>query len=149
GMAQIEPASGRFLRVNARLCDMTGYDADDLIGRRIADLAEPGSQAGLSSVDTPFSLNQEAWLRRSDGHTICVAINPSLIHDQQGRPRHAVVTLDDGTENKVRDGQITQLNNELSHLARGNMMGQMAAGLAHELNQPLAAIVQNAETARL
>ena len=151
GMAQIEPASGRFLRVNARLCDMTGYDADSLIGKRIADLAEPGSQAPLTSgsLDGPFALNQEAWLRRRDGQPICVAINAILIHDQQGRPRHAVVTLDDVTENKVKEGQIAQLNNELSHLARGNTMGQMAAGLAHELNQPLAAIVQNAETARL
>ncbi|MBD3785807.1 MAG: GHKL domain-containing protein [Sphingomonadales bacterium] len=43
--------------------------------------------------------------------------------------------------------QIERLNRDLSHLARGHTMGQMAAGLAHEINQPLTAIAQNADTA--
>lgn len=43
--------------------------------------------------------------------------------------------------------QIERLNRDLSHLARGHTMGQMASGLAHELNQPLTAIAQNADTA--
>ncbi|RJL16594.1 cache domain-containing protein [Paracoccus siganidrum] len=153
GMAQIEPATGRFLRVNASLCEMTGYDAAELTGMRISDLAQPGSgvqfASGEGPLDASFAINQEAWLLRKDGRPICAAVNAILIRDHEGRPLHAVVTIDDVTESKEKESQIAQLNSDLSHLARGNTMGQMAAGLAHELNQPLAVIAQDADTALL
>jgi len=57
------------------------------------------------------------------------------------------VTIDDITEAKVADVQIKTLNNDLTHYARLNTMGEMAAGIAHELNQPLTAITQNADAA--
>lgn len=153
GMAQIEPATGRFLRVNASLCEMTGYDAAELTAMRISDLAQPGSgvqfASGEGPLDASFAINQEAWLLRKDGRPICAAVNAILIRDHEGRPLHAVVTIDDVTESKEKESQIAQLNSDLSHLARGNTMGQMAAGLAHELNQPLAVIAQDADTALL
>ena len=45
------------------------------------------------------------------------------------------------------DGKLQDLNRELSHVTRVNMMGQMATGLAHELSQPLTTISQNLDTA--
>ncbi len=45
------------------------------------------------------------------------------------------------------DARNQDLNRELSHATRVNMMGQMATGLAHELSQPLTAITQNVDTA--
>ena len=45
------------------------------------------------------------------------------------------------------DGKLQDLNRELSHVTRVNMMGQMATGLAHELSQPLTTITQNLDTA--
>src|SRR5690606_33752908 len=47
------------------------------------------------------------------------------------------------------ENEIARLNRDLIHLSRGHTLGQMAAGLAHELNQPLAAIAQNMDTALL
>jgi C4-dicarboxylate-specific signal transduction histidine kinase len=43
--------------------------------------------------------------------------------------------------------KITELNRDLSHFSRVNLMGQMATGLAHELSQPLTAITQNVDAA--
>ena len=45
------------------------------------------------------------------------------------------------------DNKLQELNRELSHVTRVNMMGQMATGLAHELSQPLTTISQNLDTA--
>ncbi len=153
GMAQTDWASGRFLRVNAQLCAMMGYGADELKDMRIADLVQPGSNLSLAldagALDESFATTQEAWFQRKDGSAICVTLNAIVIRDHDGRPLHAVLTLDDVTESKEKEAQISQLNSDLSHLARGNTMGQMAAGLAHELNQPLAVIAQDADTARL
>jgi signal transduction histidine kinase len=49
-------------------------------------------------------------------------------------------------ERKLRSGQMERLRSELNYVSRVTTMGELSASLAHELNQPLAAIQQNAET---
>jgi C4-dicarboxylate-specific signal transduction histidine kinase len=45
--------------------------------------------------------------------------------------------------------ELQQLHNQLVHTSRVTMMGQLASALAHELNQPLGAILRNAEAAEI
>lgn len=153
GMAQIAPDSGRFIRVNASICHITGYSAAELSRMRLSDLVHPEDPtfvgAFFHSPAGDFSVNREMRCIRKDGSIIWITLNEILIRDEHGKPLHSVLTLDDITQGKRADAQILQLNRDLSHLARGNTMGQMAAGLAHELNQPLTAIAQNADTALL
>lgn len=155
GMAQITPDSGRFIRVNTRICQITGYGADELAQMQLADLVHPDDPAFIDAFfDTAsgagdFAVNREMRCLRKDGETIWITLNEILIRDAHGNPLHAVLTMDDITQNKRAETQIVQLNRDISHLARGTTMGQMAAGLAHELNQPLTAIAQNAGTALL
>lgn len=151
GMAQIAPATGRFLRVNAKFADITGYDPDELLQMADTDLTHPAEPAFLPRVidsesgDEAFNLEMRCI--RKNGEVIWVKINTIMIRDDNGHPIHAVVTIDDMTENKKAEEQIRKLSRDLSHLARGELLGQMAAGLAHELNQPLTAITQNADVA--
>ena len=153
GMAQIAPDSGRFIRVNASICHITGYSAAELSRMRLSDLVHPEDPtfvgAFFHSPAGDFSVNREMRCIRKDGSTIWITLNEILIRDEHGKPLHSVLTMDDITQGKRAEAQIVQLNRDLSHLARGNTMGEMAAGLAHELNQPLAAIAQNADTALL
>jgi C4-dicarboxylate-specific signal transduction histidine kinase len=55
----------------------------------------------------------------------------------------------DITEQKRSDVKFMQLRGQLAHAGRVSMMGQLASALAHELNQPLGAILHNAEAAEL
>ncbi len=55
----------------------------------------------------------------------------------------------DITDRKQADQEIVQQRIELAHVARVSAMGELAASLAHELNQPLGAILRNAEAAEL
>ncbi|MFV0383363.1 cache domain-containing protein [Paracoccus sp. (in: a-proteobacteria)] len=152
-MAQVSPRTVRFLKVNHRLCELTGYSTVELLNMSFAQLLpkdEPLPENGTDLVaDEMLSANREIRLRRKDGRILDVVVNSILIRDDRGQPQHAVVTLSDVSVSKAREGEIARLNRDLSHLARGNTMGQMAAGLAHELNQPLAAIAQNADTGLL
>ena len=50
-------------------------------------------------------------------------------------------------QRRQADVKIQELNRDLSHFSRVNLMGQMATGLAHELSQPLTAITQNVDAA--
>lgn len=148
GMAQLHPDTGRFLRANARLSEITGYSDEDLAGMTFTDLLHPEDRRFWTAPHaTDSALNHNMRMLRADGATIWVSVSAIVIRDAAGRPLHDVVTLDDVTQSKVNEQEIQRLNKDLSHLARGNTMGQMAAGLAHELNQPLTAIAQNADTA--
>ncbi len=55
--------------------------------------------------------------------------------------------IDEIAERRRLDAKLQELNRELTHVTRVNMMGQMATGLAHELSQPLTTISQNLDTA--
>lgn len=151
GMAQIEPGTGRFIRVNNRLCDITGYDATQLTSKTLSELVLPSDRKALprdeAMADSDFSTNQELRLHRADGTVIWVRLNAIMIRDGSGAALHAVMTLEDVTQAHEKESEIVELNREMSLLARDNTMGQLAAGLAHELNQPLAVIAQNAGTA--
>ncbi|WP_299848725.1 cache domain-containing protein [uncultured Roseovarius sp.] len=151
GMAQIQAKTGKLIRVNAKFADMLGYDSNEILHLTAHDLSHPddpvaavffedGSDGGSGYV------HEKRYLRK-DGGAIWVSENVIVIRDDEKVPIHAVVTVDDITERKAADRKIQQLNLDLTHSARVNVMGQMATGLAHELNQPLLAISQNMDTA--
>src|SRR5262249_41670832 len=60
----------------------------------------------------------------------------------------AGVTRADGTARRQGQWQIEEQRRELSHLSRVAMLGQLSGALAHELTQPLTAILSNADAAR-
>ncbi len=151
GMIQVDPNTGNFLRVNDTFAAIMGYTLEELYSMSVADLSHPEdpiifADFASNSVKGGGSSREKRYLRK-DGQTIWVSVNAIMIRNNDGVPLHAVATIDDVTQRKTSQAQIDKLNRDLSHLARGELLGQMAAGLAHELNQPLTAITQNADTA--
>lgn len=67
--------------------------------------------------------------------------------DQQGQVKGFFALIQDISERKRAEEQVRLHQEELAHVARVNMMGELATGLAHELNQPLTAIHTYAEIA--
>ena len=61
----------------------------------------------------------------------------------------AVVKHRDITDRKQAEAETRELRDELSHAGRVTLLGQLSSSLAHELNQPLAAILRNAEAAEI
>ena len=69
--------------------------------------------------------------------------------DASGRPARLLGVVQDITERKRSELEIQRQRNELAHLSRVNMLGELAGSLAHELNQPLTVILSNAEAAEM
>ncbi len=104
----------------------------------------------LERVTTEFmkhingiSANYEAEYRQrhNDGTYRWVLARGLSVSDTSGKPYRIVGSLSDVTARKQAEEYARDRQAELAHVLRVSAMGEMAAGLAHEINQPLAAIV--------
>jgi len=70
----------------------------------------------------------------------------AVAHFQAGNPHQPIVmgSIQDITDTVEREDELNALRSELAHLARSMSLGELAASIAHEVNQPLAGIVNNA-----
>jgi len=80
---------------------------------------------------------------RADGIQVVVASRWSLQRDEQGRPVAVLQTNNDITERKRAEEAWREAQAELAHITRITTMGELTASIAHEVNQPLAAVVTN------
>jgi len=69
--------------------------------------------------------------------------------DGAGKPMIVRSVSQDITKRKEAEQEVQTLQQEIAHVGRVSMLGQLASALAHEINQPLAAILRNAEAAEL
>lgn len=138
---------GEIIYVNPAFCRMVGWSAVELIGRRppmpywaddyldetraIHDqvLAGEGPEEGF-----------ELKFKRRSGEFIDVLIHEAPLIDAQGRHFGWMGSMVDITERKLADERNRQQQERLQSTARLVAMGEMASSIAHELNQPLAAI---------
>jgi signal transduction histidine kinase len=70
-----------------------------------------------------------------------------LEFDRMGKPLFAKGFLQDISERKKSEEEAARLRNDLAHMTRVSTVGELGHNIAHEVNQPLAAIVANAEAA--
>lgn len=86
---------------------------------------------------------------QSDGGVRWIASSSCLELDRDGRPIRLQGVAMDITQNKKAAADAVAHRNEVAHLLRGATLGELSSALAHELNQPLAAIMANAEALEL
>ena len=80
---------------------------------------------------------------RRDGETIVVSSRWALQRDENGQPAAVLQINTEITERKRASENLVSMQNQLAHMARVTTMGELAASIAHEINQPLAAVVTN------
>ena len=81
---------------------------------------------------------------RRDGTQVVVTSRWALQLDDQGKPIAVLETNNDITERKRAEEALHKAQAELAHVTRVATLGEMTASIAHEINQPLAAVVNNA-----
>ena len=85
----------------------------------------------------------EKQYRRKDGSLIWVSNNVSLVPGTESMPRFLMALSEDITERKQTEETLRRTQAELAHVTRVASLGEMTASIAHEVNQPLAAVVAN------
>ena len=91
----------------------------------------------------------EYRIQLADGRTRWIAAHGRVEFDEQRKPTLMSGAVVDITERRQSELELQQLRGQLAHAGRVSVMGQLAAAVAHELNQPLGAILSNAEAAEL
>lgn len=148
GMATLAAAhevDGHYLSVNQALCNMLGYTEGELLARSVRDVTPAEDMAEtqrqfrllLTGGDT---VKYEKRFFHKDGSTVHAMVHLSVIADHAGRPSLIVSQILDRTDVVLAEMEARRQRERLAHVARLGTMGEMAAGIAHELNQPLAAI---------
>lgn len=96
--------------------------------------------------DLPFE--GELRVNSDDGSERWILAKGRTVVEPLNAARRMGVILDI-TERKLAEAELQRTRDELAHVGRITAMGELAASLGHELNQPLAAILANAESAQM
>jgi PAS domain S-box-containing protein len=145
---------------NRACVEILGYESpQDLLGKNMHNLIHhtradgthyPIKECRIYSsfrLGVGITVNDEV-LWRADGTSFPSEYRSFPIHTD-GRTSGSVVTFLDITDQKEAEKELQAKQSELNHMARLSNLGEMSAGLAHELNQPLTAIAAYAEGALL
>jgi PAS domain S-box-containing protein len=106
GMAQADPATRRFLRVNAAFCAITGYDEAELLALTIDDVTHPDDRgldrdhfSRVVSGESPWCRFEKRYQRR-DGGITWVEATATLVRADDGRPLRTVAMIQDVSARK-------------------------------------------------
>jgi PAS domain S-box-containing protein len=108
------------------------------------DDAERVKQTWRQALELRLPYQIEFRTQRTDGTIRWVDARGRGYYDEAGKPLSMTGVLFDITDRKEAELQAQQNREELSHLSRVAAMGELAASIAHELNQPLSGITSNA-----
>ena len=151
---------GRILEANDAFLCIIQYDREDLVAGRVCwtDLTPPEwrddtARRVVEVMTTGTVQPREKEYFRKDGSRVPVLVGGAAVGEE---PRQAIAFVLDLTERKraeadarESEGRNREMEMELAHANRVATMGQLTASIAHEVKQPIAAAVSNAQAALL
>ena len=149
-------AEGEVLEANRRSREFGGLESESVTGRYYWDLPwwrhSPEMQRRLrdaiKSAASGETVRFEATRPRADGKLATLDFSVRPIMDTEGEAIFLVTESHDITEQRLAEEEARQHRAHFAHVARLSTLGEMAAGIAHEINQPLTAISLFAQAAR-
>jgi len=112
------------------------------------DDMERVKQTWRQALELQLPYQIEFRTQRSDGSIRWIHARGRGYYDEAGRPLSMTGVAFDITDRKEAELAAQRNREDLSHLSRVAAMGEMAASIAHELNQPLSGIISNASAGR-
>jgi PAS domain S-box-containing protein len=122
GMAHVE-ASGRWIRVNRKLCEIVGYSESELYNMRFQDITHPDDlPADLAQTEKVMTGELESFVMekrylRKDGAVVWVNLTVAARRDSNGQFMHFVTVVEDITARKQAEAQLLQTKQHLQVIA--------------------------------
>jgi PAS domain S-box-containing protein len=145
----ISSRKGEIIEANDAFLKMVGYDRDDLAAGRVrwTDLTPPEWRDRTSRAWTEIEMTGAAQpfekeYFRKDGSRVPVLVGSAAFDEQRDQGVTFVLDL---TERKHVEQALRDMQTNLAHVVRITTLGELTASIAHEVNQPLGAVLANAE----
>jgi len=132
GMAQVA-LDGRFLQVNSRLCEITGYTEAQLLGRRFRDVTHPddidySEQLARDLIEGRLDhVRTEKRYLKADGTLLWVSLAVAVLRDGLGQPAQFMAVIEDISDRKASEQVLKEREALLSS------MGQFVPGIIHKV----------------
>jgi len=149
-------AEGKIELINAEVESIFGYSRQELVGQSIEMLVpdhvrseHPNHRGGYFTHPQARAMGagRELFGRQKDGGEVPVEIGLSPLQTPAGL--FVLASIVDITERRNTELELARQRNELAHLSRVTLLSELSVSIAHELNQPLTAILTNAQTVQL
>lgn len=132
---------------------LSGYSSDELKGQPVSRLVTEADKASLArrleiaSETGPRPKSQWTILCRSgmQRQFMCSTVRRE---SAEGRYEGVLAVAEDITDRLRSERELMAARREMERMTRVNMLGELASALAHEVNQPLAAVLSNAQAAQ-
>jgi PAS domain S-box-containing protein len=146
GLAQVAP-DGRWLRVNAKLCELSGYSCEELLSLTFMDLTLPEDREAslerarllLKGEIGPYTV--ERRYMRKDGSLIWGSLSVSLVRDPStGEPEYFACKVEDITRRKLAEIAVQALTRREKEVMELMMRGDSNEKIARELHVSLTTV---------
>jgi len=127
--------SGRVNTVNRAAVELLGRDRAELAGRQCAEVFDNSEICGIihDALERHVTLRRMETVMFRKGERIWLGFNIALLTDRQGNSLGAILSFSDLTE-------VKRLQEQIELKERLTALGEMSAGIAHELRNPMAVI---------
>ncbi len=139
---------------NSALSRMLLTTENKLVGKSLLDLVYPDYRQTLEMQLAQLvsgrrtTLSCQTRLMPFDERELLVRLNVGVVHDARKRPQFLIGQVEDLTERIHSGREARQLRDRLTQVGRLSTMGEMAASIAHEINQPLTAVATYAQAGK-
>jgi PAS domain S-box-containing protein len=144
-------SAGRITSWNKAAERVFGWTEAELLGQVCKTVLPEGVQYYLDSIQRVLAgetiLAMVDYRRKKDGVLLTCSVSFAPQRNENGQPVGVTAIIEDITEQKKSEEKLRQTQAELAHVARVSIMGELTASIAHEINQPLAAVVTNSDAA--
>jgi PAS domain S-box-containing protein len=146
--------SGMVISWNAGAAHIEGYHADEILGQNFSRFyLREDQETGKPKMDLRLAVAQgrsqdEGWRVRQDGSRYWASTVVTAIRNERGELIAFSNITRDLTEPRLVEQKLQEANADLAHMSRVTTMGELTASIAHEINQPLTVIVNNANACR-
>lgn len=133
GMTIVAP-DGRLLAVNRALCEMLGYDEEELTRRGFQELTHPDDlDADLALFNAALAGEIESFRLRkryvhADGHLVWGDLSAALVRKRTGEPLHFVSQILDVTEQRLHEERLEAANAEMEAIFEAVNVGLLLIG---------------------
>ncbi len=163
GVAVLETATGRFVRINNKYCEMLGYDESEMLHLDFQTITHPADLEGdLSRMERlksgrirEFEMEKRYW--HKDGHLLWVTLSVSPLWAPGQQPTFHLAIVQDITERKLAEAELVEHRGHLEQLvsartveltqarddaeAANRAKSVFLANMSHELRTPMSGVL--------